>query len=490
MALQKSMKNIETHKTMLTDLVANISNTTQERMAELQNVEQDVKLSVDNMKIQLDVWYEEYKSKIDIRRQELQEISKDALKKVTKCLNKLTMFESSLVNMEQGKIDIEDIEEFTNDHIQLAVGDVDALVEATQVENVNICFNPTEVVLSKSVVLGELDESTTTRQGAVGGVRSEAVAAIEDCPHKTFEISEFRRNEIFKDYHLMTALPNGNIMLDRDSVIDERLVKVDTDSIFVNMSTLSVVRLDYETDSLYAFCKDTDKISVHRFNLVTTAATAAAATAAAAGRQVYKCTGFVPTLPGINSIDACFITNNQLCIGCGDVLTYFKIKPLTAEADANTRFIEKQSKMTLTVDSKIRDVITTMNAEIILVCYNIIQNGSIEEAVLYHVTQDDAQLTVKHRMNLCEKGTYSFVRLFCPTSSYIIAFISLGNSKTQVCQTRVNTDGSLSDPSSIGEINVSMFRICRLKSDPNTICASDYNTKIVSYRVTESGALE
>ncbi|XP_074653433.1 uncharacterized protein LOC141907625 [Tubulanus polymorphus] len=482
MALQKSMKNIETHKTMLTDLVANISNTTQERMAELLSVEQDVKLSVDNMKIQLDVWYEEYKSKIDIRRQELQGISKDALKKVTKCLNKLTMFESSLVNMEQGKIDVEDIEEFTNDHIKFAVGDVDALVEATQVENVNICFKPSGVALSKSVVLGELDDSTTTRQGAVGGVGSEAVAAIEDRPNKTFEITEFRGNEISNNNGFITALPDGNIMLDRDKVVDERLVKVDADPIFVNMSNLSEVRLDYETDLLYAFCEDTDKISVHRFSLVTTAA----------GRQVYKCTGFVPTLPGIDRINACFITNNQLYIGSENVLTYFKIKPVTAGADTNTRFIDKQSKMALTVDSTIRDIITTMNAEIILVCFKIHEDDSRKEAVLYHVTQDAAQLIVKHRTNLCKKGTYSLVSLFCPTSSYIIVFISFDNSKTRVYQTRVNTDGSLSDPSPIGEINLSTYRICRLKSDPNTICAIDCFDidKIASYRVTESGGLE
>ncbi|XP_074653431.1 uncharacterized protein LOC141907622 [Tubulanus polymorphus] len=487
MALQKSMKNIETHKKMLTDLVANISNTTQERMAELLSVEQDIKLSVDNMKIQLDVWYEEYKSKIDIRRQELQGISKDALKKVTKCLNKLTMFESSL---EQGKIDVEDIEEFTNDHIKFAVGDVDALVEATQVENVNICFKPNEVALSKSVVLGELDEGTTTRQGAVGGVGSEAVAAIEDRPNKTFEITEFRGNEISNNNGFITALPDGNIMLDRDTIVDERLVEIDTDSIFVNMSNLSVVRLDYETDLLYAFCKDTDKISVHRFSLVTTAAGAAAA-AAAAGQQVYKCTGFVPTLPGIISINACFITNNQLYIGSENVLTYFKIKPVTAGADTNTRFIDKQSKMALTVDSTIRDIITTLNAEIILVCYIRHDDGSREEAVLYHVTQDAAQLIVKHRTNLCKKGTYSLVSLFCPTSSYIIVFISFDNSKTLVYQIRVNTDGSLSHPSPIGEINLSTYRICRLKSDPNTICAIDYlNSYMASYRVTESGGLE
>ncbi|XP_074646608.1 uncharacterized protein LOC141902679 [Tubulanus polymorphus] len=481
MALQRSIKNIETRKTMLTDLVTNISNTTQERMAELQSVEQDVKLSVDNMKIQLDVWYEEYKSQIDIRRQELQGISKDALKKVTKCLNKLTMFESSLVNMEQGQIDVEDIEEFTNAHIQIAVGDVDALVEATQVENVNIHFKRA-LSPSKHVVLGELVGcEEVIPPGAVGGVRCETPAPIETPnEHKTFEISEYRRHpKLSLQTELMTTLPDGNILLDRGSAVNDQLDQVSTDKIFKNMPSLCLVRLDYETNSLYAFCISVGKISVRRYNLVTEAA----------GQQFYKCTGFVPTLPGINSIRVCFIANNRLYIGLGKVLTYFKIKPVTAAADTNTRFIDKQSKMMLTVDATIRDVITIMNAEIILVCYYMVVGGEHEE-VLYQIVQDDTQLSVKHRISLneiCKPGSCNNIHLFCPTSSYIILFIRLKSTdETSVWQIRVNADGSLTDKISIGRIDRIMWRVVRLKSERLTICTANSSDCLTTYLITEA----
>ncbi|XP_074662327.1 uncharacterized protein LOC141914887 [Tubulanus polymorphus] len=477
MALHRSIKNIETHKTMLTDLVANISNTTQERMAELQSVEQDVKLSVDNMKIQLDVWYEEYMSKIGIRRQDLLEISKDALKKVTKCLNKLTMFESSLVNMEQSQIDIEDIEEFTNDHIQLAVGDVDALVEATQVENVNIRFEGA-LSPSKSVVLGELVGcEEVTPPGAVGGVRCETPAAIETpSEHKTFVISEYRHRDHDVDLdHQLIALPDGNILLNNTSVVNGQLDEVYTDTIFKNMPSLSVVRLDYETNCLYAFCKSFGKKNVRRYNLVTTAT----------GQQVYKCTGFVPTLPGIGVIDACFITNNRLYIGSRKTVTYFRIEPVAAAADHNRRFIDKQSKMVITVDVTIRDVITTMNGEIILVAYCTSYKKG--EAVLYHIAQDDTQLSVKHRISLneiCKPRIYRSIHLFCPTSSYIILFIRLTSDNTSVWQMRVNADGGLSDKSSLGEIDRRIIRDIRLKSEPLTICAANYSPDSCQYSLT------